>query len=91
MRRLWHSIGLVPLFAGAPACAQLVPAVPHLPAPLSPDRILGRVDDALESTTEPVARQLEAIRRSTAAGLVRAHPDRIALDPDGNPRARAKS
>lgn len=88
MRRRWHSIGLVPLLAGTPAFAQLVPDVPHLPAPLSPDRILGRVDDALESTTGRVAQQLEAIRRSTAAGLVRAYPDRIALDPDGNP-ARA--
>lgn len=88
MRRLWHSIGLAPLLAGPPAVAQLVPAVPHLPAPLSPDRILGRVDDALESTTDRVAQRLEAIRRSTAAKLVRAYPDRIALDPDGNP-ARA--
>ncbi|WP_084578968.1 S8 family serine peptidase [Sphingomonas azotifigens] len=88
MRRLWHSIGLVPLLAATPALAQLVPPVPHLPAPLSPDRLLSRVDDALESTTDRVAQRLEAIRRSTAARLVRAYPDRIALDPDGNP-ARA--
>lgn len=88
MRRRWYSIGLVPLLASAPAFAQLVPTVPHLPAPLSPDRILGRVDDGLESATDRIAQQLEAVRVSTAARLVRAYPDRVALDPDGNP-ARA--
>lgn len=88
MRRFWYSIGFVPLLAGTPALAQLVPAVPHLTPPLSPDHLLGRVDEALENATGGLAQRLEAIRRSAAAKLVRDNPDRIALDPDGNP-ARA--
>lgn len=88
MRRQWHSIGLVPLLAAMPAHAQLVPALPPLPTTLTPERVLGRLEDTLETTTDGVAQRLEAIRRSAAAQLVRAHPDRIALDPDGFP-ARA--
>lgn len=88
MRRRWHSIGLVPLLAAIPAHAQLVPTIPHLPAPLTPDRVLGRLDETLETAAGNIAQRLETIRRDAAARLVRAHPDSIALDPDGFP-ARA--
>ncbi|UYY76787.1 S8 family serine peptidase [Sphingomonas sp. R1] len=84
MRRLWHSIGLVPLFAASPALAQLIPSVPNLPTSLAPGQLLGRVDEALENGAGRVAQRLEAIRRDAAARLVRAYPDRIVLDPDGN-------
>lgn len=88
MRRRWHMIGLVPLLAALPAQAQLVPGMPALPAPLSPERILSHVEETLETATDRAAQRLETIRRSAAAQLVRQYPDRVALDPNGFP-ARA--
>lgn len=93
MCRWWYPIGLVPLLAALPAHAQLGPMLPSLPGPLTPDRLapdrlLERADQALADATGRVAQRLEAVRRATAVQLVRAHPDRIALDPNGFP-ARA--
>lgn len=93
MRRIWHAIGLLPLFTAMPAYAQLVPRLPPLPSPLSPatlspDRVLGRVAESAEDAAGQAAQRLESLRRNAAARLVREHPDRIALDPNGFP-ARA--
>ncbi|MFS2108934.1 S8 family serine peptidase [Sphingomonas sp. Sphisp140] len=85
MRSMWL-LGLAALIAAAPAHAQLLPQLPSLPATGS--GVLGRVGQDVETLTGDIARQLEDTRRAAAATLVREHPDRIALDPQGFP-ARA--
>lgn len=86
MRGTWHWIGLISLAIALPARAQLTPTLPSLP--LSPRPVLDRVGQDLERLTGNMAQQLDDVRRAAAARLVREHPDRIALDPDGFP-ARA--
>ncbi len=86
MRRLLLLSGLIAVASVQPVQAQLVPQLPALPLPIPEtiDRVGGQVEDV----TSSAARRLEAVRRTVAAQLVRDHPDRIALDPDGFP-ARA--
>ncbi|UVO49025.1 S8 family serine peptidase [Sphingomonas sp. SUN019] len=79
MRRKMLIAVTVAVLAGAAARAQLIPALPGVPG-------LGQID-ALRAPAE-AARVLETARRATIDRLVRANPDRIALDPDGFP-ARA--
>ncbi len=79
------------LLMAAPGAAQIVPSVPQSPL----DNVLGRVGDMvppvdgapLERTLAD-ARALARAQVARARDLVRRHPDRIALDADGNP-ARA--
>ena len=88
MRRVLLFTGLLAV-TGVPASrAQLLPAMPSLPVRV-PD--LPRVDALardLAQVPAAVARTLEDTRRAALARLVREHPDRIALDPQGFP-ARA--
>ncbi|MBC9035183.1 S8 family serine peptidase [Sphingomonas sp. JC676] len=86
MRGLLLLSGLIAAAMVRPAQAQLVPQLPQLPLPM-PETI-GRVGDQVQEVTGSAARRLEEVRRMVAAQLVRDHPERIALDPDGFP-ARA--
>lgn len=84
MRGRWFWIGWMAL--AVPAHAQLAPGLPSLPLPAG--QVLDRVGQEVQGVTGGVAQRLEDVRRTAAARLVRDHPDRIALDPQGFP-ARA--
>lgn len=87
MRKLWLSPGLLAALAvSAPAHAQLAQTLPSLPLPGG--QVVGRLGQEVQDLTANLARQLDDVRRAAAQKLVREHPDRIALDPDGFP-ARA--
>lgn len=94
MHRLWRGLSVVPLLAASSAYAQLVPSMPgplplpHLPDSLPRPPILSQIEQTLDTASSRVAQRLEQVRQRAATNLVRAHPDRIALDPDGFP-ARA--
>ncbi len=68
------------------AAAQLVPGVPSVGGVLAP--VLPLVDTATR-LPDRAARTLATVRLDRIRALVRANPDRIALDPDGFP-ARAQ-
>jgi hypothetical protein len=88
MRNFWLPSSLVAALAVcAPAHAQLVgQPLPSLPLPGG--AVVGRLGQDVQDLTGDVVRRLDDVRRAAAAKLVRDHPDRIALDPDGFP-ARA--
>lgn len=81
-------IALIVLVGATAAGAQLVPRLPALPidVPGLP-AARGLADDVLRAPSD-AARMLDQARRAAIARLVRGHPDRVALDPDGFP-ARA--
>ncbi len=66
------------LFASA-AAAQILPSVPRIDIPRVAGGVLGAANDGLEQS----GRTLAAARLDSIAALVRAHPDRIARDPQG--------
>ena len=79
---------------GLLACAATARAQLTLPTPVQlptlgdvPGRVRGGIEAAAEMPRQAV-RRLDAVRRARIADLVRANPDRIALDRDGFP-ARA--
>ena len=79
---------------GLLACAATARAQLMLPTPVQlptlgdvPGRVRGGIEAAAEMPRQAV-RRLDAVRRARIADLVRANPDRIALDRDGFP-ARA--
>lgn len=86
---LRHMVIALIVLAGATAAgAQLVPRLPGLPLDVpSLPGARGLADDVLRAPSD-AARMLDQARRAAIAQLVRDHPDRIALDPDGFP-ARA--
>lgn len=75
--------GTLVLFA-LPGSAQLRPQLPSLPPPVGGvvDRVADTIGD-LERTVDD-ARSLARAQIERTRELVRRHPDRIALDPDGN-------
>ena len=76
------ALGLLACAAGAQAQLTL-PTPVQLPAL---DDMLGPVRGGIAAATElprQAVRRLDAVRRTRIAELVRANPDRIALDPDG--------
>lgn len=85
MRTIKLLLALAAVAAAMPAAAQLVPALPRL------GDTLGRAAPLLDPVTAAparIARQLADTRLNRIRDLVRAHPQQIALDPDGFP-ARA--
>jgi len=70
------------------ARAQLVPRLPTGPLPLPGLPAVGSVADDVLRATDAAARMLDDARRAAIDRLVRDHPGRIALDPQGFP-ARA--
>ena len=85
IRRLTLAILLVALTGAGIAHGQLLPAVPQLPLGL-PN--VGALGQAVTEVPSRIGRTLETTRRATIDRLVRANPDRIAIDPQGFP-ARA--
>lgn len=88
MKTMRALIGASLLLAASAAAAQLLPALPQ--AGGVTDSVLGAVrplTDTALAVPEQSAKQLAA-RLDRIADLVRAHPDQIALDPQGFP-ARA--
>lgn len=89
MRYAVFLAGLVAVAWGGSASAQLAPLpLPGLQGPLRPDALIGQLDQGVDRLTTRVEQRLESLRQAAAAQLVRDHPDRIALDPQGFP-ARA--
>jgi hypothetical protein len=82
---------ILAMLAGMTAArAQLIPTLPlpGVPAAVPGLPSLGRLTDDVLDVPANAARSLETARQAAIARLVRDHPDRVALDPDGFP-ARA--
>lgn len=86
MRSLAYLIVMGLGAAAVPVAAQLLPQLPAIPGrlgeALSP---VGSLLDEVERMPGRAASRLAAVRAERIARLVRAHPDAIALDPDGFP------
>lgn len=82
MKTITASIIATLLLLTGAARAQLLPALPRV------DTVLPRLTDTVSTATDRLSQNLSATRLDRITRLVRANPDRIALDPGGFP-ARA--
>ncbi len=88
MRRIWILLGPIAFAATLPAHAQLAPPLPSLPIPRGDLPGIDRLRQDVDAMAADAAGRLEAMRRAALNQLVRDHPDRIVIDPQGFP-ARA--
>ena len=88
MHRLLIFVLAVTLAGAGTVRAQLLPALPGVPAGIPQLPRVGDITDDVLRAPADIARTLDQARRAAISTLVRDNPGRIALDPEGFP-ARA--